>query len=36
MEAIGSCFIGLLLSGAAVLAYHQLVKDYAGREEEHK
>ncbi len=28
MEIIGSCFIGLLLSVSAVLAYRQLVKDY--------
>lgn len=28
MEIIGACLLGALLSGAAIWAYHQLLKDY--------
>lgn len=36
MEIIGACFIGALLSGSAVWAYRQLVKDYAEKGEKRK
>lgn len=34
MEILGASFIGILLSAAAILAYFQLVKDYAEEENE--